>query len=137
MNISKQSSIYKFMNESLVLENEFVPTNLCPFMRRFLFGIGMTFFLYWLGILVVGILVSPLLLFFNGLSINLIIVAVFGLIIDVFILAKICLMAFKNSLPARKITAAKKAIAETSTVSLFVAWAKAAHDKVCPNIRFE
>lgn len=137
MKLSKNSAIYKFMDESIALSDKPVPANLCPFVRRFILGVLFSAFLATL--LVYGLisdvfaLVSLYYWYFEPNWVLSYTYAFLQVLVGVVLL----FMWALSKVPAdNALWRGATTVANSSTVQLGVRWYRAAHDKVCPDMEF-
>lgn len=139
MFVSNDSIMSKFVTESLLFCAEPRPSNLCAYMRRIVLGIFFTTLLYgFFALLCIAAIAAPIVLFFFEAALlfygeSLVVaVLVVGLSLDVCIVGAVIYYFMRV-----RVKKAAEAVRATSTVSLFVQWGKAVHDKVCPLITFK
>jgi hypothetical protein len=140
MKIRKNSMIYKFQENALVAdENQSVPENLCPYMRRFLrLVIGTTF----VGVGIAGMIFAPVILYFdvvvNWLLAILVIWGSVGWGLLVFAgMVSLVLALFTDATPiGARIHGGLSSAREKIRGNIFVQWYRAIHDKICPSLTF-
>jgi hypothetical protein len=142
MKISKSSWIYDFQKNCQVGNGErYIPSNLCPYMRRFIRLCIGTAFAALIAVLVLAILLYPLFMYFvyNGLMLFITILA-WLVILGAFVIHWYKQYG-KHKEPLQKVLHAVEdglsAVGHRITHNIFVQWIKAAHDVVCPTIEFE
>lgn len=130
MQLNKNSLSYMFMSKGWITSDESIPTNLCPYVRRFLADILRTAFGFTLLLgLLVGIAAAaatPILLLFGAMF------SVGWLIISSLIWAAAIWVTVWYFIEEKVPWETKQKVSN----SLPVKYAKAVHDKVCPNIEF-
>ncbi len=145
MNVNTQSIIYKFMNEGFILCDEHIPDNLCPYMRRFVKGVLLTFLLFFS---VVWVALSMLILPFFVLLGQLVepyiaLTFVAGTLGYIVLFGNLVVYFFKRTATQSALRKATNTAGDVvvrawdaTTDSLFSQWIKAIHDKVCPTLTF-
>ena len=140
MNLSKQSAIYKFVDESWMLEEFRTRDNLCPFARIFILGVFMSFVIYTLFILAaLSAVAAPFLWFMEPAGIwTLVLVA--GTIVDIVGICILLVIADDKYRAARSVgdavRTASRATGFSALLRLLGGWLKAIHDKTCPELTF-
>ena len=142
MLVNKKSFIYSFLANGMV-DDRRVPTNLCPYMRRFFFNVLITGLLtFIIGFTLISIVSAPILLIAGSLLFedvpNIMQVSfIFGILVDFFLI----LMGIGSSvvylIKRSGVGYVIDDAAETVYNSVFVSWLKALHDKVCPELTFK
>ena len=142
MKISKTSWIYDFQANSFASNGErYIPSNLCPYMRRFVrLTIG-TAFVVCVVIALLTILLYPLFMYLVPIG-WMLVLAITGWGVVIGILITYWYKTYgKHKVPLlrvlRKIDGGLDAIGHRITHNIFIQWIKAAHDIVCPTIEFE
>ena len=128
MIISKKSMFYRFLTEGFVCEDKPPPTNICPFMRRVLVCMLLTFCLYaaitFFVIAALSILTAWFMYDYWSLTFY-----VIGSAIWIVIFAGIFKSLFDRYV--------SKHLVEMNSVQTASAWARAVHDKICPEVKFK
>lgn len=144
MDVNVNSSIWKFLAYNHVNGSELrIPSNLCPFMRRFFFSVGLVFIAYLvIAALGLGMLFIPL-GYLLSIGVNDDILAfflyVFGLAAYTLVLISGGVFAIDtvyNSVATRNINSAIGAAYKVIKKNIFWQWMSAIHDKICPQLTF-
>ena len=144
MKINTQSIIYKYLTEGLFDSPKWVPTNLCPYMRWFVWNVMREF----VGVLLVAIIIQGMILlpikYLFDLDLGqeyLAACMATGFfawsVIGILFLFVGTILLFDNDYAARQAldrVANKMALAVSRNI--FMQWYKSIHDQICPSIEF-
>lgn len=146
MEISKQSVIYKFLSGHIGRGCTFIPDNLCPYMRRFMWALSAEFIIgFGIAFVVQSMLWLPI-VFFLGLRLEvdgyLYTVAVFGVVLwllvaVIFVIFLWTFLFNKDHAVRKAMNCAANSIGKRIKINIFYQWYKAVHDKICPSIHFK
>ena len=155
MNISERSMIFRFQRDALVAmhsadePDRYIPTNLCPYMRRFLRLAGATAVVALVAcIAIVSMLWYPIVWLLNWPFLDLFFFAIFGIALWITAIGFSSHHLYKTygKNNARYIAAQLKlkALAKTAwrpigkriDCNIFFRWYRAVHDKICPHLSF-
>lgn len=146
--IKPTSMIYKFHDEAIVAERNRTPSNLCPYMRRFLRLFVMSFIMFFIALSMVQDMILFPIVAFSGVNPDLLggyggFSFITGGLLWIF--AMIIMVIFGISLVFNKKYASRRAIdrvakkvyiaaADKVDCNMFYQWYKATHDKICPQL---
>lgn len=155
MNVSERSLIYQFQLKALcavkprVNTTFWIPTNLCPYMRRFLRLLVASIFVY--ALLAIGIIamlnvlaVALFLIPWDTFEFLTVVGGVLWTSTIIYLLHKWYIRYGKHSARLNQMKASTKQafrntwrpIGQRINCNIFVTWYRAVHDKICPELQF-
>ena len=138
--IKTSSLLYRFVDTNFATKDEYIPRNLCPFMRRVFLGIFVTTFLFSLIAAAASLMLISLIALFVDPSLwgpNWLPGIAFGGALWLVAIG-LTFMAGWIKLSERYhfVGKATDAVASINAVQTAAHWVRAKHDKLCPRVEF-
>jgi hypothetical protein len=138
--IKTSSLLYQFLDTNFATSDEYIPRNLCPFMRKVMYGITVTTFVFTLIAVAASLMLLSLIAVFVDYSLwgpTWVSSVVFGAILWLIAIG-IGFMSVWVKFCERYHFMSKAADAVTSinTVQTVAYWIRTTHDKICPRLVF-